>query len=325
MKIWKHLSPKLAHEAASVFFNCYSQFFDSKPLEWAPLKWKGLSFANRLGAAGGFDKNGEMIHALPRLGAGFLEIGTVTPLPQKANPGRILDRDWETQSVWNKMGFPNDGAREIALNLEHAKPFSTPVFVNIGKNRQTQLDVAWKDYVSLRRDFSQLADAFVLNISSPNTQGLRTLLQPENLSDFLRKIFQESPCPQPTLLKLSPDLSFQHLQEILLCAVEAGIEGFILTNTTLSRWPNCPYPVQGGVSGAPLAERSKEMLSQSLEILSKYRQNLLLVSAGGILNPQNVRERLQMGADLVQIYSGLVFYGPDFFRDTAKLMKEHSA
>ncbi len=324
MKFWKHISPKLAHEAASVFFNCYAEFCDSKPAEWSPLSWKGLSFPNRCGAAGGFDKNGDLLTALPRLGAGFLEVGTVTPLPQGPNPGKILDRDWETQSVWNKMGFPNDGSREIALTLAHAKPLGTPVFVNIGKNRSTSLEDAWKDYVSLRKDFAELADAFVLNISSPNTQGLRNLLKPENLSDFLKKIFQESPSIQPTLLKLSPDLSTNQLQEILLCSVEAGIHGFILTNTTLSRWPNCPYPVEGGVSGAPLAERSKEMLSQSLEFLGQYRKNLLLVSAGGILNPENVRERLQMGADLVQIYSGLVFYGPSFFRDTARRMKEHN-
>ncbi|MFZ4403850.1 MAG: quinone-dependent dihydroorotate dehydrogenase [Pseudobdellovibrionaceae bacterium] len=301
---------------------------DPKKFLWRPLVWKGLNFRNPLGIAGGVDKNADNILDWLRLGIGFAEVGTITPMPQTANPGIIMDRDLATQSLWNKMGFPNEGCEEILYNLLEIKSDlqknRAPLFVNIGKNRSTSNEEAIKDYIFCVQKLSVVADVFVINISSPNTQGLRQLQHAEVLQKLLRDMVlykQNHKITQPLLLKLSPDMGESDFQQTLQIAVQEGIDGFILTNTTLQREKDSPFPAEGGVSGEPLQKLSLKYLELANKVLDPVRRDVLLVSVGGVLTPQQALDRLNAGADLVQTYSGLIFYGPDFFISAARKAK----
>ncbi len=315
MPFWKFLPVHWAHEMAPMGLAIAAEIWgEDHPKEWNPLDWKGLHFPNRIGVAGGVDKNAEQGYHWQRLGAGFVEIGTVTPEPQEANPGKILGRDWSRKDLWNKMGFPNQGAREIrwALDRWH-RDLKIPLFINLGKNRWTSdLDAA-QDYQFVLQEFLPLVDGFVVNVSSPNTAGLRDLQKADALSTLCRTLV---PLAQgkPVLVKLSPDLSEQALGESLRAAAGAGVSGFILTNTTLSRPENCEFPKEGGLSGQSLRSTSKMQLERTLRLLGPERKDLLIVSTGGIMSLEDVNERLNMGADLVQVYSALVFEGPRFFQ-----------
>lgn len=232
-----------------------------------------------------------------------------------------MDRDLKLQAIWNKMGFPSEGAEDVFYNLaSYAPNYRTPIFVNIGKNRHTPNNQAVQDYLTLIDTFRPFADAYVVNISSPNTKGLRDLQSKENLSSLIGPLVERVSRfePTPILVKLSPDMGDEALAETILLCQNLGINGFVLTNTTLSRPSGCHFPDEGGLSGAPLRPLSQRSLQVAVEILGKKREGLLLVSVGGILTPQDVFERLQMGADLVQIYSALVFHGPRFFLDVAR-------
>ncbi|HWU43453.1 MAG TPA: quinone-dependent dihydroorotate dehydrogenase, partial [Bdellovibrio sp.] len=278
-------------------------------------------FANPVGIAGGMDKNAEHVLDWWRLGSGFVEVGTVTPYAQEPNPGKIMDRDLVHQALWNKMGFPSDGADEVFFNLmSYAPNFRTPIFVNIGKNRHTANEDALKDYLFLIDKFRPLADVFVVNISSPNTKGLRDLQSKDNLRKLLNPILDKVSHfePTPVLVKLSPDMGEENLAEAIMHCNDLGVDGFVLTNTTLSRPQGLSFPQEGGLSGAPLKNLSQRALQIAVQTLGKSRENKLLVSVGGIMSPDDVFERLQMGANLVQIYSALVFHGPGFFHEIAR-------
>lgn len=317
MALWRHLPVQLAHDWAFLGISFYAFIKDYPTFHWREFQWRGLNFQNRLGIAGGVDKNGEMIKSWQKLGVGFVEIGTVTPLPQKANPGKILDRDWSNKNLWNKMGFPSLGSAEVYYNLLKEKEnIKVPIFLNIGKNRNTENEEAEQDYLRLIQHFQNIVDAFVINVSSPNTKGLRDLQNKKKLESLVRNACKVT-LGKPILVKLSPDLEEKDLEDSLLGALAGGASGFILTNTTLSRPKNCKFPAEGGLSGRDLAEKSKTLLKQSLKILGTKREKLLIVSVGGVLSPKDVIERIDLGADLVQTYTGLVFYGPDFFSDTA--------
>ncbi len=308
------------HQLAPLAIHYIASKMPETPPVWSPLDWKGLHFSNRLGIAGGVDKNASNIMDWPRLGAGFVEIGTITPYSQKANSGKILDRDWDGKNLWNKMGFPNHGADEIYFNLlNEKKNIRVPLFINIGKNRSRPNEEAEIDYLYLTDRFLPVADAFVVNVSSPNTSGLRALQGEEFLKKLTSTVVTKAG-NKPVLVKLSPDMSNEDFENSLeICAVN-GISGFILTNTTLYRPPGSKFPAEGGLSGKDLAELSKKHLKKAISFLAGHRDEFLLVSVGGVLSPSDVQERLEMGADLVQTYSGLVFHGPQFFRDTAALM-----
>jgi dihydroorotate dehydrogenase len=238
-----------------------------------------------------------------------------------ANPGKIMNRDLKLHAMWNKMGFPSHGADEVFYNLSYYGPkFRTPVFVNIGKNRFTPNADAVNDYIYLIDKFRPLADAFVVNISSPNTQGLRELQSKENLRNLLGPLVDRVSHfePTPILVKLSPDMPEDLLSETIGHCADLGVNGLVLTNTTLSRPEGCHFPNEGGLSGAPLKPLSRRALEIAVQTLGRNRKDMLLVSAGGIMSPEDVFERLQMGADLVQIYSALVFHGPHFILDVAR-------
>lgn len=324
------LSAKLAHDLSPYALKIYSKLFGSEKTPiWNAFTYKNLVFKNRIGIAGGVDKNADNLNDWQRLGCGFLEIGTVTPNPQLANPGKIIDRDLTTQSLWNKMGFPSAGSAEVFFNLRTFKELSQiPVFINIGKNRTTENAKAHEDYIFLMNHFVTVADAFVINISSPNTQGLRDLVKKENLDRFLQPIMstaKKNQIAQPILIKLSPDLPEDDLQSAIQTCLAHQIDGFILTNTTLSRENLQNFPSDGGVSGKPLAQLSKQALKIATRLCAQEKSKKLIISAGGVMTEQDVFERIDLGADLVQVYTALIFEGPDFFRKVADFAEQRQA
>lgn len=323
MKPWLWLPPQWAHGLAPAGLTLLAQIYGQPTPRWRSLKWQGLDFPNPAGIAGGVDKTGTSLFSWSRLGAGFLELGTVTPKAQKANPGKILDRDVSRQIVWNKMGFPSPGLDAIEKQLWRLpKPFPVPLFINIGKNRHTELSQASGDYAACLNRLHDFADAFVINISSPNTTGLRELQKRDYFQNFLTNILNQYSKKQsqlrPILLKVSPEVDDSELENILRVGLKLGLAGFILTNSTQRRpYPN-GFPPQGGFSGTAVKDLSEHLLTRSCEILGTTKSKVLLVSVGGILTATDVERRLQMGANLVQVYSTLLFSGPFFFQDLAK-------
>ncbi|MCH2533687.1 MAG: quinone-dependent dihydroorotate dehydrogenase [Bdellovibrionales bacterium] len=321
IKPWFLLPAKLAHDLAPIGLKLASAVCKSKQPSYAPFRWKGIQFQNPIGIAGGVDKNAEMIESFCKLGAGFIEIGTVTPKPQSPNPGVILKRDIPHRALWNKMGFPSKGVDFVKRQLQKQKKRDIPLFINIGKNRTTDNSKAHEDYIKCMQELSSWASAFVINISSPNTKGLRELLMPQNLEAFLQPIINENKNnPRPLLLKLSPDISNKELEQVLSISCKLGIEGFILTNTTQGERENLNFPEEGGVSGAPLAKKSLELLNYAHNYLKENQLSALLISTGGILSAADVKTRLNAGANLVQVYSALIFEGPLFFQKTLKTL-----
>ena len=325
-KPWLWLPPQIAHDLSPLAVELLSLFSEKSTPEWGAFNWKNLHFKNRLGLAGGVDKNAAHLKAWQNLGCGFIELGTVTPLPQKPNPGKIFDRSIEDETLWNKMGFPSHGADEAFYNLRSYKTEpSVPIFVNIGKNRSTPNERAADDYCSLIERFHAQADAFVVNISSPNTAGLRDLASRDSLEAFLKPVMaakEDVGCEKPVLLKLSPDLSNDELKRILDVAIQNRVDGFVLTNTTLARNTNKSFPVDGGLSGKPVSTLSKLALKTAIEHLGAEKQKKLIISVGGVMTAEDVFERINLGADLVEVYTALVFSGLNFFRKVEKAAYE---
>jgi dihydroorotate dehydrogenase len=327
LKPWLWIPAKLAHDLSPYAIEFYSKIFGStKTPVWSPFNYKNLVFKNRIGIAGGVDKNADHLVAWESLGCGFLEVGTVTPVAQKPNAGKIIDRDLESKSLWNKMGFPSAGADEVFYNVRNFKEHSkTPVFINIGKNRTTENSKAHEDYIFLLGHFKSVADAFVVNISSPNTSGLRDLAKKENLDLFLTPLMQAAKdlqITQPILIKISPDLEESDLRSILQVSLSHSIDGFILTNTTLSRKNLNKYPAEGGASGLPVAELSKRALKIAVQTCSEEKTKKLIISAGGVMTASDVFERIELGADLVQVYTALIYEGPGFFRKVSHFAEQ---
>ncbi|MGE0615978.1 MAG: quinone-dependent dihydroorotate dehydrogenase [Bacteriovoracia bacterium] len=279
----------------------------------------GMDLLSRVGLAAGFDKDAEVIHALPAFGFGFAEIGTVTPRPQPGNPKPRLFREAETRSVFNRMGFNSGGMDEARRNLERHRdrlPDGFRVGVNMGKNKDTPLEEAARDYVAVAQALVGLADYLVVNVSSPNTPGLRSLQTEASLRPIVAgvaEVVARQSRRVPLLLKLSPDLPSDELAAILAQAPGWGAEGWVLTNTLPGRWEREGGPLDGGWSGAPLQKISKNRLIEARKLTS-----LPIISVGGILSEADAIERLQSGADLIQVYSGWVFGGPRWPRRIAR-------
>ncbi|HVS31959.1 MAG TPA: quinone-dependent dihydroorotate dehydrogenase [Thermoanaerobaculia bacterium] len=267
----------------------------------------GLTFRSPVGIAAGFDKNAVMMPMLAALGFGFIEVGTVTLRPQSGNPRPRLFRYPEHRALINRMGFNNDGADVIAERLErwNAARVSSPqvpVFVNVGKNRDVPLEAAADDYAACYERVAPHADAAVLNLSSPNTPGLRELQRPEQLERLLRAI----PKAGPVLVKIAPDLDEEQLSEI--CEVCKGLaDGMICTNTTLDRLPGMNEA--GGLSGQPLMRKSTEVLRKVRE---RVGAGYPLIGVGGVFSGGDLRHKIEAGADLVQVYTGFIYEGPLF-------------
>ena len=277
----------------------------------------GLQFRNPFGLAAGFDKNGIAIPAWEALGFGFVEIGTVTAKPQPGNPRPRIFRYPKQGALVNRLGFNNDGADVIGTRLrrlrESALAPSIPIGVNLGKSKVTPLEEAAADYLYSFRQLAPVADYIVLNVSSPNTPGLRTLQEHDALVALLRVMTDENarrPSPKPLLLKIAPDLSEEALGEIVGACEEFGLAGMIATNTTLDYAALIGADEEGGLSGRPLQARSTAIIR-----LLHSRTRLPIIGVGGVCDAASAREKLEAGAELLQIYSGYIFRGPNLLRE----------
>ena len=281
-----------------------------------PTTLFGLSFPNPVGLAAGLDKNGIALPAWAALGFGFIEIGTVTAKAQPGNPKPRIFRLPEQQALINRLGFNNDGADAIARRLgalrESGRWPAVPVGINIGKSRTTPLEKATDDYLYSFRVLRDFADYITLNISSPNTPGLRELQEPQKLSELLNAIGNEAgTLPKPLVVKISPDLSGAELKAILAVCEENGVSGIIATNTTLDHSSIPPQLDQeGGLSGAPLRDKSTALVREI-----NARSTIPVIASGGIFDAESAQEKFQAGAQLIQLYTGLVYRGPGLIRE----------
>ncbi len=290
----------------------------------------GLDFPNPVGMAAGYDKDGRAMAGLACLGFGHLELGTVTPRAQPGNPRPRIFRLPEDQGVINRMGFPNEGAEPLLRRLRRNRPKDIVVGVNIGKGTETPLEAAAEDYLSLTRSFYLDTDYLAVNVSSPNTLGLRRLQARQALEQLLGALAAErgrlqatSGCRVPVLVKLAPDLSDAELEDAVAAIEGAGLEGIIATNTTLDRTGlvSAHRDETGGLSGAPLRRRSTEVI-RAIARLTAGR--LAIVGAGGVSSADDAREKLDAGASLIQVYTGLVYRGPGLVREILRGLRASS-
>lgn len=276
-----------------------------------------LKFPNPIGLAAGFDKNAEVMRSSFKMGFGFVEIGTVTPKPQSGNPRPRVFRDPDNGAVINRMGFPNAGMRVFKDNLEkflsHKKRPKGVIGINIGMNKDQKKPA--QDYAALIKMLGPMADYLTINISSPNTPGLRDLQRREPLLELLSTIKDErkKACgnhPPPILVKLAPDLDESQCEELAGTVIDAGIDGIILTNTTLDR-PNALNEgfreEKGGLSGQPLTDKSTNIIRTFYRLTNGA---IPIVGIGGVSNGQQAYDKIKAGANLVQLYTSLVFKGP---------------
>lgn len=291
-----------------------------------PVRAFGLHFANPVGLAAGYDKDGLGWRGLACLGFGHIEIGTVTPLPQPGNPRPRLFRLPEERALINRMGFPGRGAAYVAARLREPRPAGLVLGVNIGKNKDTPLETAAADYLSLLCSFAPFADYLAVNVSSPNTVGLRRL-QGRNALDVLlgalaaERQVQETRLSKrvPLLVKLAPDLTGDELDDALGVILQHGLDGVIAANTTLAR-PGLHAPraaEMGGLSGAPLHRMSLEMVRN---ICQRTQGRLPVIGVGGIESAAGAQAMLDAGAALVQVYTGLVYAGPGLVRQIVRTL-----
>ena len=296
-----------------------------------PVEAFGLKFPNAVGLAAGFDKNARAWPAAAALGFGHVEVGTVTALRQPGNDRPRVFRYPQSEAVINRLGFNNHGAEKVAARLaRRAGPGHRriPLGINLGKSKVAPLDQAVADYLA---SFSQLAvhaDYLVLNVSSPNTPGLRQLQDVDRLRELLGAITaanharagQPGQARKPLLLKIAPDLNFRQIDAVLQCIAEFGLDGIIATNTTLARTGAfAAVSESGGLSGAPLRQRSTEIISY---ISRATNGRLPIIGVGGITDAASAGEKLDAGATLVQLYTGLIYRGPFFAAEVARALAD---
>jgi dihydroorotate dehydrogenase len=286
-----------------------------------PIDLMGLTFVNRIGLAAGFDKNATCVDAMGALGFGFVEVGTVTPQAQDGNPKPRIFRLARARAVVNRMGFPNEGAPAALLRLRRRR-FTGVCGVNIGKNAATPLEQATSDYVAAFQTVYEYADYVTINISSPNTRGLRQLQQAEQLRPLLQALLQTRAelaervgWRVPLVVKLSPDLSPDELAATAQVIGELALDGVIATNTTLDRAAvtGLKYADRpGGLSGEPLRERALAVVRQLRGLLGP---GMPLIGVGGIAGAADAAAMFAAGADLIQVYTGLIYRGPALVRE----------
>lgn len=318
------LSPETAHEwtMALLSFACaipgmgaLLRAFYSVRSASLEVEVAGLRFPNPVGLAAGFDKDARWLKQMRVLGFGFVEVGTVTPLPQDGNPRPRLFRLPEDKGIINRMGFNNAGMVAAASRLRH-RPSGLIVGGNIGKNKLTPNEHATSDYLKCFNALFDNVDYFVVNVSSPNTPGLRELQEKEPLKHLLQALEAENQkrsTQRPIFLKIAPDLTDEQLDDIVELVEEAGIAGVIATNTTISR-EGLRTPAEevehmgaGGLSGAPVRERSTEVIRY---LHTRSKGAFPIIGVGGICSAADAQEKLDAGASLVQVYSGLIHEGP---------------
>ena len=282
----------------------------------------GLEFKNPVGLAAGFDKNAKLFNELTCFGFGFIEVGTVTPKAQNGNPKKRLFRLVDDEGVINRMGFNNDGMSKITARLKKNK--NVLIGGNIGKNKSTPNNQAVNDYLLCFNYLHDFVDYFVVNVSSPNTPNLRELQNKEPLIEILKSIKAENLTkskPKPILLKISPDLSKSNISDIVEIVLSLKIDGIIATNTTIQRnnLKSKNMNESGGLSGKPILERSNEIIRY---ISEKSKGSIPIIGVGGIHSAQDAIDKINAGADLIQIYTGFIYEGPSLIRSINKALVE---
>jgi len=277
----------------------------------------GMRFANPVGLAAGFDKNGLFLQAMSVLGFSHIEVGTITPRPQPGNPKPRLFRLIKSRALINRMGFNNDGVEVLAERLKKTRPEGLIVGANIGKNKDTPNEEAVNDYLKCFVTLYDLVDYFTVNVSSPNTPGLRSLQEKEPLTHLLTTLQQHNQKAKPVFLKIAPDLTLQQLDEIAEIIVTTKLTGVIATNTTITRdgLKESKEMVDtigaGGLSGAPILDKSIAVVHYLKE---KSNGRFVIIGVGGIENEAGAKKHLEAGAELIQVYSGFIFTGPSLVK-----------
>ncbi|MFV7479488.1 quinone-dependent dihydroorotate dehydrogenase [Acinetobacter junii] len=321
------LAPERAHELTlSMLDKAYKLGFMHQKVANKPVTCMGIEFPNPVGLAAGLDKNGAHIDALAALGFGFIEIGTITPRPQAGNPQPRLFRIPEAKAIINRMGFNNDGVDKLVENVKASK-FKGILGINIGKNADTPVEDAVSDYLICLEKVYNYASYITVNISSPNTKNLRSLQSGDALTELLQtlkdrqlELAEQYNHYVPLVLKVAPDLTIEDINFISTQLLKFKIDGLIVTNTTLGRdgVENLPNGNEaGGLSGAPVFEKSTECLRQFSKILDG---RMPLIGVGGIISGDQAVIKQQAGASLIQVYSGLIYTGPTLVKDCVDAM-----
>jgi dihydroorotate dehydrogenase len=296
-----------------------------------PIEFAGLIFKNRVGLAAGFDKNAKYLHELDLLGFGHVEIGTVTPQPQPGNDRPRLFRLPKDKALINRMGFNNAGVHAAAGGLRHYRKYGKRQMIiggNIGKNKTTPNEDAWRDYQACFKELHDLVDYFVVNVSSPNTPGLRELQDKDALKKILTTLQELNAGYQkkrPIFLKIAPDLTTAQLNDIVDLVLEIALDGMVVSNTTVSREglkteAGIVEKIgQGGLSGKPLMKQSTEVV----EYINKQSNGKIpMIASGGIFTGKDAQEKLAVGASLVQVWTGFVYEGPGIAKRITKHLKK---
>jgi dihydroorotate dehydrogenase len=283
----------------------------------------GLHFPNPVGLAAGFDKNAVALPAWAGLGFGFAEVGTITSMKQDGNPKPRIFRIAESEALINRLGFNNEGADGVALRLEALKQSGRwpeiPVGINLGKSKIIPLEAAAEDYCRAFRSLSHWGDYFALNVSSPNTPGLRQLQERDAIQELFSVVRHEAG-EKPVLVKIAPDLDWRQMENVLEMAESHHLAGVIATNTTIDHNAvPAQFRTEGGLSGSPLQRKAMEVLQ-----FVKQRSKLPVISVGGIMSADEALRRLDAGADLIQIYTGLIYRGPGLIREILKRIHTES-
>ncbi|MCH7337702.1 quinone-dependent dihydroorotate dehydrogenase [Acinetobacter sp. NIPH 2699] len=321
------LAPERAHELTLSMLGKAQKFgLMHQKVPAKPVTCMGIAFPNPVGLAAGLDKNGAHIDALAALGFGFIEIGTITPRPQAGNPQPRLFRIPQAKAIINRMGFNNDGVDQLIENVKAAN-FKGVLGINIGKNADTPVEDAVSDYLICLEKVYNYASYITVNISSPNTKNLRSLQSGDALTELLKtlkdrqlELSQQYNHYVPLVLKVAPDLTPEDINFIAAQLLKFKIDGLIVTNTTLGREgvENLPNGEEaGGLSGAPVFEKSTECLRQFSTVL---KGKIPLIGVGGILSGDQAVAKQQAGASLIQIYSGLIYTGPVLVKDCVNAM-----
>lgn len=317
------LSPETAHDVSLDGLSALSRLgalnLLPKPKSQKSVQVLGLDFPNAVGLAAGLDKNGDYIDALGAFGFGFIEVGTVTPRPQPGNEIPRLFRIPEKNAIINRMGFNNKGVDYLVERVKKAK-YRGVIGINIGKNKSTPDEEAVNDYLYCLDRVYEVADYVVINLSSPNTPGLRNLQFGDHLEALItalqarQKELDESLAHTPILIKIAPDLTDDDVERIAETFNKLSVEGVIATNTTISRESIADHRFAaeaGGLSGSPVREQSNHVLKLLRRCL---HEDIPIIGVGGILAADEAEEKIQLGADLVQIYSGFIFEGPSLVK-----------
>jgi dihydroorotate dehydrogenase len=308
--------------------------FKPVPITGSDWSMLGLKFKNPVGLGAGFDKNARYLTELEALGFGFVEIGTVTPLPQAGNDKPRLFRLKEDQALINRMGFNNDGVKVVAERLNKWRAAGSNqqskliIGGNIGKNKVTPNEEAWKDYEICFKELHPYVNYFVVNVSSPNTPGLRELQEKESLRKILmhlQMINNGKAQSKPILLKIAPDLTQEQIDDVIDLALEIKLDGLVATNTTISREKLVTNKEEiqkigaGGLSGLPLKQRSTEIVKY---ICQKTNGEIPVIASGGIFTGADAKEKLEAGAAVVQVWTGFIYEGPAIVKNICKELND---